>query len=470
MNTPENPRNVFISFLGTNNYKEVKYQWSNDNSLSSPVRFIQEAILERIAKDWTDKDRIYIFYTKGDEEKGTKGSYEYNWVNDGHVNDKNKDTIKDIERIGLCERLDNLKERKGFKAIIKPVEVKEGFSEKDVWETFDVVYSQLQKGDKIHFDITHAFRSIPLFASSLLNYAQYMLDVEIVSINYGAFEKLGSAYLVEKMPMEERIAPIVDMTNIVKLQKLTETATSIKEFGRIKKVSENLSPDLPTNSGSAVDEIAKAIKELDEAIQTSNITKIKGGQIIKNFRDNLDSENIQRLKVAEIKILNKVDEELKDFTADDNYKNVEAAIDWTIKHEMLAQAATLAEEYTIYRSLDIVKKQGIPNPYVKVGQVENQKRIDKFRTYMGSILGIPEDDRNNRNYKEPLNFYSEFADNIFELDYIKEIRIAYKQLTKARNNINHGNGKFTYDELKQMIKQSYENCLNIMHNYPLENQ
>jgi CRISPR-associated Csx2 family protein len=468
METTATPRNVFISFLGTTNYKLVIYQWSKDEK-SEPVRFIQEAILEHIAKDWTENDRIFIFYTKTNEENGNPGSYEKNWLNDGHVNDKYP--IKDIERVGLCERLSKLKDRLGFKAKIEPVEVKEGFSEKDVWVTFDVVYSKLQKGDKIHFDITHAFRSIPMFASSLLNYAQYMLDVEVVSINYGAFEKLGPAYLVEKMPMEERIAPIVDMTNIVKLQKLTETATSIKEFGRIKKVSENLSPDLSTNSGSAVDEIAKAIKELDEAIQTSSVTTLKEGKIITRFKQNFKkSINSTKLQKAEKELLIKVNEELKGFVGENNYKNVEAAIDWTRGHEMLSQAATLAQEYIISYTNDVVRSLGFSNPYIEPNKKEDNKKRKLFREYIGSILGIDEKDLTNRKYEGKLASYPDLADKLFNLDFIKCLRIHYDDLRKTRNSLNHGNGDKTYDDLKNIFNKSYENCIHILHQYPLENE
>ena len=192
-------RNVFISFLGTNNYLQTRYKWS-DGTLSSPVRFIQEAILEKIAKDWTAEDSIFVFYTEGEE-----GSYKLNWLNNGQTRFNEKDTKdQEIEKVGLEQRLNEL----NFNAKVEGVAIPEGFSEEDVWEIFNIVYGKLKENDQIFFDITHAFRSIPLFASTLFNFAQYMLGVEVVSVNYGAFEKLGPAYKVKDFPINVSLDPL----------------------------------------------------------------------------------------------------------------------------------------------------------------------------------------------------------------------------------------------------------------------
>ena len=48
-------RNVFISFLGTNNYLETYYSIGDFKS-SQPVRFIQEALIEHLCREWTSED------------------------------------------------------------------------------------------------------------------------------------------------------------------------------------------------------------------------------------------------------------------------------------------------------------------------------------------------------------------------------------------------------------------------------
>jgi hypothetical protein len=55
-------RKVFISFLGTGNYLQTRYEMGD--YISSPTRFIQLALIDYICLDWCENDRIFIFYTE----------------------------------------------------------------------------------------------------------------------------------------------------------------------------------------------------------------------------------------------------------------------------------------------------------------------------------------------------------------------------------------------------------------------
>ena len=94
-------RKVFISFLGTNNYLECIYDFGKEKS--HPVRFVQEAIIDYLCKDWTESDRIIIFCTSF-EKTGSKGSKELNWLDDGQQYAQDA-----VEKIGLEHRLNYLK-------------------------------------------------------------------------------------------------------------------------------------------------------------------------------------------------------------------------------------------------------------------------------------------------------------------------------------------------------------------------
>ena len=134
-------RNVFVSFLGTNNYLETYYDFQGDIS-ARPVRFIQEALVEILCGQWTQKDKILIFCTALSKKK--------NWIDNGQ---------EDTEVEGLSSRL----KRMNLPVQTEMVEIKEGFSEEDIWSIFNSVYDKLEKDDNIIFDVTHAFRSIPMF-------------------------------------------------------------------------------------------------------------------------------------------------------------------------------------------------------------------------------------------------------------------------------------------------------------------
>jgi hypothetical protein len=65
-----------------------------------------------------------------------------------------------------------------------------------------------------------------------------MKETNVVSIQYGAFEKLGSAFEVRKKPLEERgFAPIIDLTNIARLQEYNEMASNLVNYGKTKSCS-----------------------------------------------------------------------------------------------------------------------------------------------------------------------------------------------------------------------------------------
>lgn len=431
-------RKVFISFLGTNNYVECKYRIGD--ALSSPVRFVQEALISNTCSEWTDRDQIYVFCTS-EEKTGEKGAKEINWLDNGQ-----EKAQTDLEKIGLKHRLEDLK----LKPAIEEVDISSGFSEKEMWDIFNTVYAKLKKGDQIYLDVTHAFRSIPLFSVVLFNYSKFMIGTRLIAIMYGAFEKLGPAYKVKEIPLEERVVPVVDMTNIAKLQEYNQVASSLKEFGKVKKLKDAIS-DLDTVPDQAIRDLGASISKLDEYIATIDMQNIKKGSFITAFRNNY--KNIIRKKKFEDpinNILEELQQETSDFVSSNSFRNIEAAINWTIKHDMLMQAYPLAEEYIVLRVADIEKE-------LKPKQLSTKQ----FRVFVSSILGMPEEDFNMKNWGESLVYYPDIADDLSEDFLIRELRPGYDKLREARNSLAHGNGAITYQELRDRIPHIIE-CIDYL--------
>lgn len=425
------PRKVFISFLGTNNYVQCRYDI--DGVVSAPVRFVQEALIEHVCKDWTEEDRIFIFCTSK-EKTGEDGSKEINWFDNGH-----SQAMDNSEKTGLQHRLQDLQVRIGLKAQIEEHDIDAGFSEKETWNIFDTVYAQLQSGDQIYFDVTHAFRSIPLFSIVLFNYSRFMIETHLVSIMYGAFEKLGPIYKVRELPVEQRVAPIIDLTNIARLQEYNQIASSLKDFGKVKQLKDAIAKNQESASDQTIRNLADSISELDEYIATINLKEIRKGKFIRKFRCNY--KNVKK-KVAKpiCNILDELNKETADFVEENSYRNIEAAINWTIKHDMLMQAYPLAEEYIVMRVCDMFKELR-PSKLTAKG----------YRIFVSSILGIPEEDFKKRNWKDSLAEYPDVADDIADDFLINELRPIYDPLRKSRNSLAHGNGAIKYEELKANI-------------------
>lgn len=425
------PRKVFISFLGTNNYVVCKYDING--IASQPVRFVQEALIEHFCREWTENDRIFIFCTSK-EKTGEIGSKEINWVDNGQPR-----AADDSEKIGLLHRLQDMQARIGLKPMIEEHDIVAGFSENETWNIFDTVFAQLKPGDQIYFDVTHAFRSIPLFSIVLFNYSKFMIDTRLVSIMYGAFEKLGPVPKVRELPVEKRVAPVIDLTNIARLQEYNQVASSLKDFGKVKQLKEAIAKDQESSSDQTIRNLADSISELDEYIATIDLNEIKSGRFIRKFRCNFKNA---KKKVAKpiVNILDELNKETADFVDENSYRNIEVAINWTIKHDMLMQAYPLAEEYIILRVVNMfqdIKPNGL-----------NKKQ---FRVFVSSILGMPEEDFEARAWRESLALYPDVADEIADDFLVRELRPMYEFVRRSRNSLAHGNGAIKYAELKENI-------------------
>lgn len=424
-------RKVFISFLGTNNYVLCKYNIYGVDS--RPVRFVQEALIEHICKDWTEKDRIFIFCTSK-EKTGENGSKEINWFDNGQTK-----ISDDSEKVGLQHRLQDLQSEIGLKPTVEQLDIEAGFSEKEIWSIFNTVYSKLQTDDQIYFDVTHAFRSIPLFSIVLFNYSKFMKDTRLITIMYGAFEKLGPAYKVKEIPVEQRVAPVVDLTNIARLQEYNQVASSLKDFGKVKQLKDAITKSHETESDLTIRNLAESISELDEYIATIDLNEIKSGKFIRKFRCNY--KNVKKKVAKPIgNILDELNKETADFVEENSYRNIEVAINWTIKHDMLMQAYPLAEEYIILRIVNMFKHIKPSGLYSK-----------QFRMFVSSILGMPEEDFKTKNWKESLALYPDVADEIADDFLVIEIRPQYEIVRQSRNSLAHGNGAIKYAELKKNI-------------------
>lgn len=432
-------RKVFISFLGTSNYLQTRYEMGD--YISSPTRFIQLALIDHLCCDWNENDKIFIFYT----EK----SFACNWLNGGQSREVEN---KEIENIGLKELLDE----RNLPASYIGIEVKEGFTESDIWDIFNVIYNQLEKEDQIYFDVTHAFRSIPMFSTVLFNYSRFMKNTEVIGIYYGAFEKLGPTYEAKQMPLQDRIAPIIDMTNIARLQQYTDMASSLSTFGRVKRISQILKDE--KSEDIYFSQLSEAIEGFDDDIICNRMTEIHNANKIRQIKNSLKS--LRRHKVSS-PIYNVVDfltKELNEFVEEPSNKNVEAAINWTIKYKMLPQAYTMGQEYIVSLLYDHFEGQ---NPFHSKKKQENKK---KFRMFLSAVCSISDKDIESGSFKGDLEEHIDLTKTLLDTDIIRDIRAPYAMLGTLRNSVNHAKGDITYKELSNEFYKLYHTCLNVINN------
>ena len=142
-----------ISFLGSNKkYEEVPYLHPNyqHNQIKVITPFYQEALVE-----FYQPQTLYVLLTPTAEER--------NWEK-------------------LAVRLEG-------KVDLQPIKnIPENNTPEDIWTIFDRVTDCLQSGDRVIFDITHSFRSIPIVALLAASYLRVVRQVQIEGLLYGAYE------------------------------------------------------------------------------------------------------------------------------------------------------------------------------------------------------------------------------------------------------------------------------------------
>ena len=136
--------NVFISFLGTSNYKVCRYYHDNKPENFCQTNFVQRALVEWFCKNWGEEDKIFIFVT----ELAQKTNQELLSAALGELKLPNK--------------------------ILEFVKIPDGKNKHELWQIFNKVNEKLREGDHIYFDVTHAFRFIPMLACYLLNFANIL--------------------------------------------------------------------------------------------------------------------------------------------------------------------------------------------------------------------------------------------------------------------------------------------------------
>lgn len=336
--------NVLCSFVGRNRYEQCVYGDASTGQYSSVVRFVQDAICQLHCRTWTKEDRIVIFLTPNARYA--------NWEGNAYKDDP-------LDARSLETALLDL----NMKPSIHIESIYEGMDEKEIRQNFNILYEALNEGDLVYLDITHAFRSIPVFAAVLSNYAEFLKGVRLKSIFYGIFERLGSPADVRKNfpnPADRRV-PILDLKSIVQLQDWTSAANDFITHGNTSALSRMAHLTTQNNRSLLPNDFGRNLEALTGVFSTVRGKEIVQGDVFSRLRQNInDIEQTSGLEPL-VPILHKVRDSLSPFKQED-IKNGFRAIEWCIEHQLFQQGITLFREtivsYICHRSqLDFQRRE-----------------------------------------------------------------------------------------------------------------
>ena len=223
-----------FTFLGTGQLHESIYTFEGKESCST--QFFAEAIVE-----FFELESLYIFVTDSA---------------------KNKPVSEEIE----TPRLAFLKARLDGRIAVVPVKIPEGADEKELWEIFNIVVDHIQDNDRVLFDITHGFRSLPFLTFLALAYVRNVKSgVEIERVIYGAYEA------VERSNPRK---PVFDLTPFVGLLDWLGAVTMFQRTGDARPIAELLSNtqkqlqkmEIPT---TGLSKASGALENLSGALMTN---------------------------------------------------------------------------------------------------------------------------------------------------------------------------------------------------------
>ena len=426
--------NVMLTFLGTNDYLPCNYLL-NGKKVNN-VRFVQEALASIFCEGWDKNDKIVIFLTKEAKNK--------NWIDNGH---KDRDG-NPLQREGLKRRLEHLK----LSPNILTKDVPDGCSEKEIWDIFDIVFSEIDKGDEVIFDITHGFRSLPMLMVVISNYAKILKNIKVNGIYYGAFESLGTVHDVEGMSIKDRNTLIFNLTTFIHLFNWTTAIDNFLVYGDAGYINmltqEEIRPILKDTRGENEDarylrQFGFQLEKLTELIRTNREV-----ELIKGFDFNNLRELIARNKESILKPLNPLLEriagKIKGFSNSD-IKNGYAAVEWCIEHSLIQQGYTILQETMI---TEIVAKY-----------FGEDKIVDKDkRRIVSQAITIRQKGIKKDKWDEFTRSNDEDIDKIIK-DINGNFAGIYDSVAQYRNDINHaglGNNSHKPEDLKSQLRKYYE--------------
>jgi CRISPR-associated DxTHG motif protein len=173
-----------LTFLGTNNYFSTTYVWDNQEK---STEYVVAALAEFLSVK-----TVQVFLTTEARAK--------HWATFQQTVPQAKD-----------------------------IDIPSGQSEDELWKIFEAVVNSVEPGETIVLDVTHSFRSIPLFVFLAGIYLQKARNVTIAGVYYGAYER------------DRERSPIFDLTPTLKFAEWLTATDKFLNTGSAKELGQLLS-------------------------------------------------------------------------------------------------------------------------------------------------------------------------------------------------------------------------------------
>jgi CRISPR-associated DxTHG motif protein len=315
----------------------------------------------------------------------------------------------------------------GLDVRVTPVDIPRGVSEKELWVIFDAMAKHLQVGDRVAFDITHSFRTLPMLALIAAAYLRVVREVQIEGIYYGAYEARD---------VQTNESPVFDLTPFLQLldwtaaahyfQKtmdgrfLGELLSGIQQTMRRGRTSESI--DLPTKLKSA----GLALVKTSQAVQLTQPYAVMdcSEDVLKKLESaRQDVEKYARPFAVLLETVRQAHAPLALKTAEQTDMHQALSYQWRLldgyfQRGQVVQAATLAREWIVNILCWKLQKNS-----------RDKQERDSVEKALNSITGPKK--------RQTASEDDELIRSLQEMGWIEEVRSVWDTLADVRNQIAH---------------------------------
>jgi CRISPR-associated DxTHG motif protein len=296
-----NQKLKLVTFLGTGNYQPVKYQYESKEK--------ETAIFPEALNEWLQPSRLLVMLTP--EAKAHP-----NW-----------ETLKRM--------IPNAEE----------ILIPSGKSEKELWEIFSVLTTQLEDGDEVIFDVTHAFRSLPILALLAAIYLRTVKSIKLRAILYGAFEAKDNnrAPVFDLTPFVSLMDWVTASDKFIKTGDAREMAMLLTETQQVMRKANPMGNDLP----SELKKIGGGLEELSQALFLTRSDVVQKQARELEGKINAAKSDIEKWAQPFTLLLDRVKNTYQAFAAESLLDAELKMIEWYLERGQIVQAVTLSREWLV---------------------------------------------------------------------------------------------------------------------------
>lgn len=222
---------VLISFLGTAQPKERQYRLAKYHFQDGTE--IESSFVAFALKSYYDVDRLILIGTVKSMWEEVYRTFAMPIDEDYYIRLSDHCLSSNHESELFLPEIEKLEEGLGDNS--KVVLIKYGLTEEEIIQNSEIILQiekYLNQDDELFVDITHSFRSLPLYLMNTLVYLQNVSKkkVKVGHITYGMLD----------VSEEMGYTPVVELNEVMTMNEWITGAYSFKEYGNAYSISELL--------------------------------------------------------------------------------------------------------------------------------------------------------------------------------------------------------------------------------------